>query len=67
MTPPQRNSVLRQMIREIRVYPRPTPTGTAARVVPAWEPEDAPDPGPLLSLEAMPDGIAFSAAEGAAG
>lgn len=62
MTPQQRNSILRQMIREIRIYPRPTPTGTAARIVPAWEPEDAPDPGPaLLSSEAMPDGIAHKA------
>lgn len=57
------NVFLRKVVREIRVYPRQRRTGTWARVVPVWEPLDAVDPGPTDPLEAMPDGIAYKAAE----
>jgi DNA invertase Pin-like site-specific DNA recombinase len=65
-TPQQRNGVLRQLVREVRVYPRRPRTVTRARIVPVWEPLETVDPGPTdLSslLEAIPDGIAYKTAE----
>lgn len=64
-TPQQRNNLLRQLIREVRVYPRTVRTQTAARIVPVWEPLDAADPGPTVGLEAIPDGIAYKVADDA--
>lgn len=63
MTPQQRNGLLRQVIREVRVYPRTSRTQTAARIVPVWEPLDAADPGPTATLEAIPDGIAYKTSD----
>lgn len=61
-----KNALLRRVIREVRVYPRRGRHDTQARVVPAWEHADAPDPGPVdltATLDAMPDGIAHKVAE----
>lgn len=61
-----KNAMLRRLFQEIRVYPRQGRHDTQARVVPAWEHPEAPDPGPTdlsATLDAMPDGIAYKVAE----
>ncbi|MFD4973378.1 recombinase family protein [Streptomyces sp. NPDC058424] len=56
----QRNLILRQVIRCVRVFPRPGRRGTRAEVVPVWAPLDDDQLDGESRSAAMLDGIAWS-------